>query len=157
VRFHHYFEDANVVRAVKDVVLYGGEGVTIILTSHQLIRPPDIQRYSLHFKRNCPTTDKIRKIIIDEAAVWQKNNSGHPVKTDSKTLDLMVNNFCGLTENDVKHSVRGAIVDGDAITTSDVTQVNKAKFELMDILSYEFDTTGFSDTGGLGGLKCWLA
>jgi hypothetical protein len=69
----------------------------------------------------------------------------------------MVNNFCGVTENDVKHSVRGAIVDGDAITASDVTQVNKAKFELMDILSYEFDTTGFSDTGGLGGLKCWLA
>ena len=158
--FHHYFEDANVVRALKDIVLYGAEGVTIILTSHQLTLPPEIQRYSLHFKLNFPTMDKIRKIIIDEAAAWQKDNSGRQVKTDSKTLDLMVSNLRGLTESDVKHLVRGAIVDDGAITASDVTQVNKAKFELMNmnnILSYEFDTTRFSDVGGLGGLKRWLA
>jgi SpoVK/Ycf46/Vps4 family AAA+-type ATPase len=158
--FHNYFDDANVVRALKDIVLYGAEGVTIVLASHQLTLPPEIQRYSMHFKLNFPTSEKIRKIIIDEAGAWQKNNNGRQVKTDSKTLDLMVSNLRGLTESDVKHLARGAIVDDGAITTSDLSEVNKAKFELMNmnnILSYEYDTTRFSDVGGLDGLKSWLA
>jgi SpoVK/Ycf46/Vps4 family AAA+-type ATPase len=158
--FHNYFDDANVVRALKDIVLYGAEGVTIVLASHQLTLPPEIQRYGMHFKLNFPTSEKIRKIIIDEAGAWQKNNNGRQVKTDSKTLDLMVSNLRGLTESDVKHLARGAIVDDGAITTSDLSEVNKAKFELMNmnnILSYEYDTTRFSDVGGLDGLKSWLA
>ncbi len=158
--FHNYFDDANVVRALKDIVLYGAEGVTIVLASHQLTLPPEIQRYGMHFKLNFPTSEKIRKIIIDEAGAWQKNNNGRQVKTDSKTLDLMVSNLRSLTESDVKHLARGAIVDDGAITTSDLSEVNKAKFELMNmnnILSYEYDTTRFSDVGGLDGLKSWLA
>ena len=158
--FHNYFDDANVVRALKDIVLYGAEGVTIVLASHQLTLPPEIQRYGMHFKLNFPTSEKIRKIIIDEASAWQKNNNGRQVKTDSKTLDLMVSNLRGLTESDVKDLARGAIVDDGAITTSDLSEVNKAKFELMNmnnILSYEYDTTRFSDVGGLDGLKSWLA
>ena len=158
--FHNYFDDANVVRALKDIVLYGAEGVTIVLASHQLTLPPEIQRYGMHFKLNFPTSEKIRKIIIDEASAWQKNNNGRQVKTDSKTLDLMVSNLRGLTESDVKDLARGAIVDDGAITTSDLSEVNKAKFELMNmnnILSYEYDTTRFSDVGGLDGLKRWLA
>jgi SpoVK/Ycf46/Vps4 family AAA+-type ATPase len=158
--FHNYFDDANVVRALKDIVLYGAEGVTIVLASHQLTLPPEIQRYGMHFKLNFPTSEKIRKIIIDEAGAWQKKNNGRQVKTDSKTLDLMVSNLRGLTESDVKHLARGAIVDDGAITTSDLSEVNKAKFELMNmnnILSYEYDTTRFSDVGGLDGLKSWLA
>lgn len=158
--FHHYFDDANVVRALKDIVLYGAEGVTIVLTSHQLTLPPEIQRYGSHFKLSFPTGEKIRKIIIEEAGAWQKNNNGSQVKTDSKTLDLMVSNLRGLTESDVKHLARGAIVDDGAITSSDLSEVNKAKFELMNmnnILSYEYDTTRFNEVGGLHGLKSWLA
>jgi SpoVK/Ycf46/Vps4 family AAA+-type ATPase len=157
--FHNYFEDANVVRALKDIVLYGAEGITIVLTSHKLKLPPEIQRYGLHFKLNFPSSEKIRKIIVDEAGAWQKNNNGLQVKTDSKTLDLMVSNLRGLTESDVKHLARGAIVDDGAITASDLSAVNKAKFELMNmnnILSYEYDTTRFSEVGGLHGLKKWL-
>ena len=158
--FHNYFDDANVVRALKDIILYGAEGVTIVLTSHQLKLPPEIQRYGMHFKLNFPSGEKIRKIIIEEAGAWQKNNNGSQVKTDSKTLDLMVSNLRGLTESDVKHLARGAIVDDGAITTSDLSEVNKAKFELMNmnnILSYEYDTARFNDVGGLHGLKNWLA
>ncbi len=158
--FHSYFDEPNVVRALKDIVLYGAEGVTIILTSHQLRLPLEIQRYGSHFTLSFPSEEKIRQIILEEAGAWQKSNNGRQVKTDSKTLDLLVSNLRGLTESDVKHLVRGAIVVDGAITTSDLSEVNKSKFELMNmnnILSYEYDTTRFADVGGLQGLKNWLA
>ncbi|MGH1486097.1 MAG: AAA family ATPase [Cellvibrionaceae bacterium] len=158
--FHSYFDDPKVVRYLKDIVLYGLDGLTVILVSHQVPLPPEISRYSTRFQLNFPSEDKIRQIILDEAKIWQKQNRGRQVKTDSKTLDMLISNLRGLTESDVKRLVRGAIYVDGAITSSDLSEVNKSKFELMDmnnILSYEYDTAQFGDVGGLQGLKNWLA
>ncbi len=158
--FHSYLDEPKVVRALKDIVLYGSEGVTVILASHKVSLPPEIYRHSTRFQLTFPSEEKIRQIILEEAGQWQKKNNGRQVKTDSKTLDMMISNLRGLTESDVKHLVRGAIYVDGAITTSDLSEVNKAKFELMNmnnILSYEYDTARFADVGGLQGLKNWLA
>jgi SpoVK/Ycf46/Vps4 family AAA+-type ATPase len=158
--FHHYLDDPKVIRHLKDIVLYGADGITIFLVGHQVPLPAEIHRFSTRFQLSFPSVDKIRQLILDEARSWQRNNKGQQVKTDSKTLDLMVNNLRGLTESDVRHLVKGAIFQDGAITASDISQVNKSKFELMDmknILSYEFDTAQFAEVGGLHNLKEWLA
>jgi SpoVK/Ycf46/Vps4 family AAA+-type ATPase len=157
--FHCYFDEPKVVRYLKDIALYSSEGVTLILVSHQVSLPSEIYRYSTRFQLNFPSEDKIRQLILEEAKVWQKKNNGRQVKTDSKTLDMLVSNLRGLTESDVKRLVRGAIYVDGAITSSDLSKVNKSKFELMDmnnILSYEYDTAQFGDVGGLQSLKDWL-
>lgn len=157
--FHHYLDDAKVIRLLKDIVLYSASGITLILSSHELKLPAEIYRYSSRFRLNFPSEEKIRKIIVDEARDWQRDNQGLQVKTDSNTLDRMIGNLRGLTESDVKHLVKGAIYDDGAITRSDIDEVNKSKFELMNmsnILSYEYDTSHFADVGGLLGLKKWL-
>jgi SpoVK/Ycf46/Vps4 family AAA+-type ATPase len=158
--FHSYLDDPKIIRYLKDIVLYGAEGLTVILASHELTLPPEIYRHGTRFRLNFPSEEKIRQIILDEAREWQKKNNGKQVKTDSKTLDVMISNLRGLTESDVKRLVRGAIYMDGAITTSDIAAVNKSKFELMNmknILSYEYDTAQFADVGGLQGLKNWLA
>lgn len=158
--FHHYFEEPKILRLLKDIVLYSRDGVTILLTSHQLDLPADIKRFSTRFQLKFPSEDKIRQIILDEARQWQKSNKGRQVKTDGKTLSRLVSNLRGLTESDVKRLVRGAIYVDGAITASDLSEVNKAKFELMNmnnILSFEYDTTQFAEVGGLEKLKEWLA
>lgn len=158
--FHAYLNEPKLVRYLKDIVLYGADGITLVLTGHAVTLPPEVQRHSSRFRLNFPSEEKIRQIILDEAREWQKKNNGRQVKTDSKTLDRMIGNLRGLTESDVKHLVRGAIYDDGAITNSDVSDVNKSKFELMNmnnILTYEYDTAQFADVGGLNGLKNWLA
>ncbi len=157
--FHAHLDEPKLVRYLKDIVLYGAEGTTVVLASHALELPPEVHRYAARFRLSFPSEEKIRQIILDEARVWQRKNNGAQVKTDSKTLDRMVGNLRGLTESDVKHLVRGAIYDDGAITSSDVSEVNKSKFKLMDmgnILSYEYDTAQFGEVGGLEKLKEWL-
>ena len=158
--FHHYLDDPRVVRLVKDIALYNSIGVTLVLASHEVSLPPEISRYGTKFTLSFPSEDKIRQLIIDEAKRWQKKHHGRQVKTDSKTLDMLISNLRGLTASDVKRLVRGAIYDDGAITSSDLAKVNKSKFVLMDmnnILSYEYDTAKFGEVGGLPHLKSWLS
>lgn len=52
----------------------------------------------------------------------------------------LVSNLQGLTHNEVRRLARGAIIDGGAITETDIPEVNRAKFRLMDmdgLLSFE--------------------
>jgi SpoVK/Ycf46/Vps4 family AAA+-type ATPase len=52
------------------------------------------------------------------------------------------------------------ICDDGAITQEDLPELNKAKFQLLDldgVLGYEADTARFADVGGLHNLKQWLA
>jgi len=70
-----------------------------------------------------------------------------------------VSNLKGLPRADIRHLVRGAIVDDGVITESDIPEVNQAKFKMMDldgILSYEYDTEQFAAVGGMENLKNWL-
>ena len=158
--FHAYFDDPAVVRGLKDVVLYSGNHISVILLSHELVLPPEIRRYSSRFELNVPSEARIRQIILEEIRQWQKQHAGQQVKLDGQTLALLTSHLRGVTESDVQRLVRGAIYDDGAITQSDMAHVNKAKFELMDmnnILSFEYDTAQFAQVGGLRGLKRWLA
>lgn len=158
--FHHHFDEPKIIRLIKDIALYASEGITLIFASHSIELPEDIRRYSARFELKLPTREKIRQIILDEAAVWQKANKGNQVRTDQSTLHALVSNLGGLTESEVKRLVKGAIHIDGAITESDVDRVNQAKFELMNmqnILTYEYNTAKFGDVGGLQSLKQWLS
>ncbi|MFT7387268.1 MAG: SpoVK/Ycf46/Vps4 family AAA+-type ATPase [Candidatus Endobugula sp.] len=157
--FHVYFEEPDVVRSLKDIALYSDNQVTLMLLSHALTLPPEIHRYSTRFQLSFPSENKIRQIVLNEVRQWQQQHIGRRVNVDAKTLSLLTNNLRGLTESDVKRLVHGAIVDDGAITISDVDDVNRSKFELMNmnnILTFEYDTAQFAQVGGLKKLKQWL-
>lgn len=158
--FHAYLDDPKIIRQIKDIALYCDKGTTLILVSHALQLPPEVHRQSMRFQLNFPSEERIHQLILEEARRWQKQNKGNKVKTDERTLKQLVGNLRGLTESDVKHLVRGAIVSDGAISLSDISAVNQAKFELMNmnnILSFEYDTAQFADIGGLKNLRHWLA
>lgn len=81
------------------------------------------------------------------------------VKIDSDTLQKFVSNLQGLTHNEVRRLARGAIIDDGAITETDIPEVNRAKFRLMDmdgLLSFEYRTESFANVGGMANFKAWL-
>ncbi len=159
--FHPYLEDEPThVRLLKDTAInHRNNGHTVILLSHAMQIPPELRTYSANFRMRLPDSDQLMSIIREEAQRWSDQNHGEKVKTDNKTLHQIVQNLSGVSFEEARRLARGAIFDDGAITQTDIPEVNKAKFELMDmegVLSFEYDTARFTDVGGLDALKKWL-
>ncbi len=160
IDFHPYLKDApHVVRLIKEIALgYDYIGHTLILLSHQIELPTELQPFSATFAMPIPPKKEIAQIVIEECRKWQ-NGPAHKVKISRKALDRLVNNLMGLTASDCKRLARKAICDDGAISEADLPAVMKAKYQLLNmdgLLSFEYDTAHFSDVGGLSHLKAWL-
>ncbi|RMF13875.1 MAG: AAA family ATPase, partial [Gammaproteobacteria bacterium] len=147
------------VRLIKDIALrYSQLGHTLVFISHAIELPPEIRRYAARFKLRMPDAEEILAIVREEAAKWTQRH-GNKVKADNRSLNALVRNLQGLSWSDARRLARAAIFDDGAITACDLPNVNKAKFDLLDLegaVSFELDTARFSDIGGLDRLKQWL-
>ncbi len=159
--FHPYLpNNPEHVRLLKDIALnYPTLKHTLVLVSHELDIPPELQHYCARFTISLPNDAQLMSIIRDEVTHWSKENPTKKIKTDPVTLKKLIKNLKGLTIQDARRLARSAIRDDGAITEEDLPEVNKAKFELIDmdgVLSFEYDTERFSAVGGLAKLKEWV-
>ncbi|NVJ49236.1 MAG: AAA family ATPase [Gammaproteobacteria bacterium] len=158
--FHPYVEDSPAItRLLKEFILNQSEhGHTLVLVSHQLKLPEEIKRFVSRFELELPGKDQLNRMIRREATIWAQRN-GKKVRTDSRTLERLINNLHGLTLSDATRLVRNVITDDGAITEDEIPAINKAKFELLNmdgVLSFEYETSKFAEVGGLNNLKRWL-
>jgi hypothetical protein len=148
------------VRLLKDIAIaHERLGHTLVLISHELDLPPELRRYSAKFHLSLPNDTQLLSIIRDEANQWARENPQVALQSDPAIIKKIVRNLRGLTEADARRLARGAIRDDGAITDADVPEINRAKFELLDmqgVLSFEYDTTKFTSVGGLKRLKEWI-
>ena len=159
--FHPYLSgNPEHVRLLKDIALnYERLQHTLVLISHQCDIPPELQHYCAKFTMTLPNDAQLMAIVRNEVSEWSKDNANARVKTDHVTLKKLIKNLRGLSRQDARRLARGAIRDDGAITEEDLPEVNKAKFELIDmdgVLSFEYDTQKFSAVGGLKKLKAWV-
>jgi SpoVK/Ycf46/Vps4 family AAA+-type ATPase len=159
--FHPFLSDEpKVIRLLKEIALHHDSVPhTVVLISHELAVPVEIRRFCASFSLSLPDDNQLRAIIQEEARRWQQQ-SGQRVTARGDVVRRMVANLRGLTKADARRLARGAIVDDSAICETDLPEINRARFELLDmesVLSFEYDTARFSDVGGLHGLKAWLA
>ena len=160
--FHPWLKDEPVnVRLLRDIAMgHKRLGHTIVLLSHRLKLPEELHRYSARFELSMPSEEQLTNLVREEANAWSKAQNGRAVRSDSESFKKLVNNLKGVPLQDARQLIRGAIYDDGAITESDLPDVNRAKFALMDmegVLSFEFDTARFTEVGGLAKLRDWLA
>ena len=158
--FHPYIDDPVHVRLLKDVAIaYEELGHTVVLLSHNLNLPPELVKFTARSQLALPDKEELDQVVRDVAREWSHENQGKTVKTDPKTLDMLISNLSGLTFRDAKRLARNAIFNDGAITQNDLPRVMKAKYELLSndgVLGFEYDTARFSDVGGFSRLKRWL-
>jgi SpoVK/Ycf46/Vps4 family AAA+-type ATPase len=158
--FHPYLEDHYNIRLVKEIALnYQTLGHTLVLVSHELALPPELAGFSARYSLSLPGTQQIEEIIREEADHWSAANNGGKVRTDRKTLDLVVTRLRGLTTVDARRLARSIIYDDGAINAGDLDRLTRARYQLLEnggALSCEFNTTDFADVGGLEKLKRWV-
>jgi len=158
--FHPYLDNPLHVRLLKDIALNVDEVAhTVILFSHAITLPGELSRFSSYHKLSLPNEQEMRAIVREEAQRYSELNAGAKIRSDHATLNRLISNLRGLTFHEVRRIVRSLISDDGAITESELPQVNRAKFELLDmdsILSFEPETERFADVGGLPRMKEWL-
>ncbi len=159
--FHPFLEDPVHVRLLKDICIrYPDIARQIVLVSHKVSLPRELESYSARVDLALPTEAERRKIIERIADEWSRENQGSKVQADSKAHKLLVQNLAGLTYADTERLARNAVFHDGAITKSDLPGVMKAKYELLNkggALQFEYDTARFKDVGGMERLKTWLS
>ncbi len=159
--FHPFLQDPLHVRLLKDIAIgYRETPRQIVLISHTVELPRELESFSARFDIALPTDSERRKIIQQVADEWVADNPGSRVQADSKAYELLVQNLAGLTYNDTVQLARNAIYVDGAISKTDLPDVMQAKYELLNrggALQFEYDTARFSDVGGLSRLKQWLS
>jgi SpoVK/Ycf46/Vps4 family AAA+-type ATPase len=158
--FHPFLADPIHVRLLKDICQgYAKTARTLVLISHELTLPRELEHFAAHFKLAFPDRHERQTIVEAVASEWTRANAGTRVKADRKALDLLVENLNGLSTGDTERLARKAIFDDGALQASDLPALMQAKYKLLNrsgVLSFEYDTARFADLGGMAKLKEWL-
>ncbi|MGD8833171.1 MAG: AAA family ATPase [Pseudomonadales bacterium] len=159
--FHPYLTgEPTIIRHLKDIALdHDRRRNTILLLSHQLSVPPELGRLTAKFDLRLPSDEELMALVRAQAKDWSEQHQGRKVRTDDETLKRLIANLRGVSHSDAQVLIRHAIFGDGAITESDIPEVNRLKFELLDsegVLHFEYDTESFGAVAGLDNLKSWL-
>ena len=160
VDFHPYIGNPRIVRFLREIAQnYEVNGNTLVLLSHAMDIPAELKSLCARYELVLPDEHKLRTLVLDEAKLWSLKHK-QKLKADKDALELLIQNLRGLSLSDATRLVRNAIYNDNAITHSDIPAVQAAKYQLVGkqgILSFEYETAGFADLGGLTRLKDWLS
>ena len=159
IDFDPYVNEPTNTRYIKEIAMaFDGGRNKLVFISHKINMPASLSHSIVRFELSLPNDKALINIISEEAKKWQKE-SGQNVTVEKKAVARMISNLKGLTFKDSRRLIRNAIVHDNAITESDLEDVMKAKYQLLnrdDVISFEYDTARFADVGGMKKLKKWL-
>ena len=159
--FHSFLDKEPLhVRYLKDIALAHEKlGNVVILVSHAFKIAPELGRFTASFTLNMPTEDELMGMVRKQAQLWSERNKGSKVRTDATTLKKLIANLRGISHAEAQILIGQAVHNDGAITESDIPEINRLKFDLLDaegVLHFEYNSERFSNVAGLDNLKSWL-
>lgn len=123
---HPFLADSpRLVRLLKEVAMaQGSQRPTLVLVSHALKLPAELQRLTARFSLALPGEDELLAIVRDEAQRWSERNHGLRVRADNRTLQQLVKNLRGLAHAEARLLARNVICNDGAITQDDLPELN---------------------------------
>ena len=158
--FHPFLKDPLHVRQLKELAMSFDKGRSkIVLVSHEIETPDEFRKLSIRFELDTPDESELAEIVREEAINYTNNNKGKQVQFNEKAIELLMRNVRGLSFADARRLIHAAIADDGAITESDIPEVMRSKYRLLNldgVLSCEAETSSFADLAGMNKLKQWL-
>jgi SpoVK/Ycf46/Vps4 family AAA+-type ATPase len=155
--FHPFLDHPLHVRLLKEIAQgFGTAARRLVLLSHALATPPELKHLAARFELTMPDRNRLLALIREEAQAWQHAAPNRSFRANRDAVAQLARNLLGVTESDARRLIRIAIRKDGAITESDVTDVTRAKYELLSpegAVSFEYDTANFADVAGLENLK----
>jgi len=158
--FHPYLQDPVNVRRLRELTRThdGTGGGTLVLVSPELTLPRELEALARRFELTPPDRSALEAMVREEAAQWSRQHGGSAALCE-RALKQLLGNLVGLTMKDARRLARNAIFDDGALRESDLPEVMRAKFELLNpggVLGYEMETARFSEIAGMPRLRRWL-
>jgi ATPase family associated with various cellular activities (AAA) len=156
--FHPCLGDPITVRLIKEIALgYSTMQRTLVLMSHWIDLPPELQRLAASFSLSVLDAEGSRILLREEIALWKATQG--QLSGQREAAELLARHLTGMCREDARRLIRQAISDDGAITLADIARVHRAKYDMLGqqgILDLELDTARLSDVGGQSNLKRWL-
>ncbi len=159
--FHPYLSNPVIVRHLRELAR-GGEGVddrTLVLVSPEIRLPAELRAGARRFALKPPDAKTLEAMVREEAATWAGARGKQPRPICEDALQQLLVNLAGLSMKDARRLARNAIHDDGVLAVSDLPELMRAKFELLNpdgILGFEMETARFADVAGMPRLKRWL-
>ncbi len=158
--FHPFLDQPLHVRLIKEIAqTFHDVPRRLVLVSHAIDSPPELRHLSARFCLRLPDRSRLLALIREEAQRWQHAQPNRSFRANREAVDQLSRTLLGVTESDARRLIRNAIRRDGAITESDVSEVIRAKYELLSpqgLIAFEYDTASFADIAGLENLKTWL-
>ena len=154
---HHWLDDPLTLRQLKEIAI-GQPSQTLVLVSHSADIPDELRSLSVQFELSLPDRKALKQLLQAEVREWGRQNDRN-VKANREVIDPVLNTLSGLSLRDARQLIRNAIHDDGMLTESDLSELAKTKYRLLDnsgVLSLELDSARFSQVAGLHNLKRWL-
>ena len=144
--FHPWLKDPMHIRRLKELAMNFDNGRSkIVLISHALDMPPELNKLATRFELALPSDADLRDIIREEAVIFTNRNQGQPVHCDDATLEQLLRNIRGLPAGDARRLVKAEIM-----------AAKRKLLNLEEVLSFELETSNFAELAGMKQLKHWL-
>ncbi|CAN5272468.1 AAA family ATPase [soil metagenome] len=155
-----YLGYASTQRMLREILdRRGSLEHTIVMVGSKIELPPELESLAVRFEMRLPDENALLKMVNDEVALYQRENSGRRAVVDKAVLGIIVRNLRGLTLVEARRIARHLIFRDGAVGESDLPELAKLKFELLNKsghLHFEYDTARFTDVAGLTRLKHWI-
>jgi len=158
VDFHHHLDEPVAIRHIKDVLLHSSQH-TLILLSQKMDLPAELESLATRFSLPLPTTVELSRMVNDLAVQWLSEKSTKLKVAEKGITKRLVESLCGLSLRDAKRMAHHAIYNDGIIDQSDISEITKLKFELLNsnnVLNLELDYAELKDIAGFKHLKQWL-
>ena len=151
---HHFFDDATVISALKDIVIKISRGLdtSIIIVSSVTRIPKELEKFITILEIEYPDEDEIKKQIQEFA-------DDQEVEIPLALLEEMSIAFKGLTEYEIENLLASALTVDGVFTRQDLQLIFEQKRQMIiksGILEMIPVKEKPGDIGGLENLKTWL-
>ncbi|AJC46626.1 MULTISPECIES: AAA family ATPase [Xanthomonas] len=132
----------------------------LVLIGTRIELPAELEALATRFNPRLPDANALLKMVQEEALGYAREFGGRRVEVDGEAVKQILRNLRGLSLIDARRIARQLIYADGALTASDLPQLAKLKFELLNRsghLQYDNDATRFEDVAGARRLKQWIA
>ncbi len=155
-----YLGYASTQRMLREILdRRGSLEHTIVMVGSKIELAPELESLAVRFEMRLPDENALLKMVNDEVALYQRENSGRRALVEKAVLGTIVRNLRGLSLAEARRIARHLVFRDGALGESDLPELSKLKFELLNKsghLHFEYDTARFADVAGLSRLKHWI-
>ncbi len=157
--FHPYLQDAQVVRALRDLAhALKSTYTTVLLLSPVLVIPPELEKEISVLDVPLPTFQDLFQLLKEIVGVVRASGRAK-VELTKADADQLIKAALGLTLSEAENAFAKAIAHDGKLWRDDVALVLEEKRQVIrksGLLEYSPADRSLADVGGLAHLKTWL-